>query len=117
MSSQTSTPDSPDSPPTENQPTEEWHNLPHDSVVAKLATSTEEGLTSEEVTARQDKYGYNQLEEAPPTSFWAMLWEQFNNFVVILLVVASLISAGLGEWVEAIAIMTIVILNAVLGIF
>ena len=117
MSSQTARLDSPDSPQAKNQPTEEWHNLSHDSVVDKLATSAEDGLTSEEVTARQEKYGSNQLEEAPPTSFWAMLWEQFNNFVVILLVVASLISAGLGEWVEAIAILTIVILNAILGIF
>ena len=45
-----------------------------------------------------------------------MLWDQLNNFVVILLIVASVISALLGDYVEAIAIMAIVVLNAVLGI-
>ncbi len=45
-----------------------------------------------------------------------MLWEQFNNFVVILLIVASVISAFLGDYVEAAAIMAIVMLNAVLGV-
>ncbi len=45
-----------------------------------------------------------------------MLWEQLNNFVVILLIVASIISALLGDYVEAAAIMAIVVLNAVLGI-
>jgi Ca2+-transporting ATPase len=45
-----------------------------------------------------------------------MLWEQFNNFVVILLIVASVISALLGDYIEAAAIMAIVVLNAILGI-
>ena len=45
-----------------------------------------------------------------------MLWEQLNNFVVILLIVASVISALLGDYVEAGAIMAIVVLNSMLGI-
>src|SRR5512136_2237413 len=45
-----------------------------------------------------------------------LLWEQFNNFIVMLLIVAAVVSAFLGEWVDASAIMVIVILNAVLGI-
>ncbi len=45
-----------------------------------------------------------------------MLWEQLNNFVVILLIVASVISALLGDYVEAAAIMAIVVLNSILGI-
>ncbi|MBK5107011.1 MAG: cation-translocating P-type ATPase, partial [Anaerolineales bacterium] len=60
--------------------------------------------------------GPNELDEAPPTSFWEMLWEQFNNFVVILLIVAAVISALLGDYIEAAAIFAIVILNATLGV-
>ena len=44
------------------------------------------------------------------------MWEQFNNFVVILLIVAAIVSALLGDYVEAGAIIAIVILNAVFGI-
>ncbi len=74
------------------------------------------GLTTEEVKRRLEHYGPNQLKEAPRPSFLHMLWEQLNNFVVILLIVASVISALLGDYVEAGAIMAIVVLNSVLGI-
>ncbi len=46
-----------------------------------------------------------------------MLWDQFTDFVVLLLIVAALISAALGDWVEAAVIMAIVVLNAILGVF
>ena len=80
-----------------------------------LATSPE-GLTEAEARRRLVRYGPNQLAEAPPPPFWQKLWDQFNNFVVWLLIVAAIISAALGDWVEAAAIMAIVILNAILGI-
>lgn len=70
-----------------------------------------------EAARRLEKFGPNELKEAPPTTFWQMLWEQFNNFVVILLIVAAVISALLGDYFEAAAIMAIVILNAALGVF
>ncbi|MFC2055695.1 cation-translocating P-type ATPase, partial [Chloroflexota bacterium] len=74
------------------------------------------GLSSQEVEVRLEQFGPNQLAEAPPTTFWQMLWEQFNNFVVMLLIVAAVISALLGDFIEAAAILAIVILNAALGI-
>lgn len=70
-----------------------------------------------EAARRLEEFGHNELKEAPPTTFWQMLWEQFNNFVVILLIVAAVISALLGDYFEAAAIMAIVILNAALGVF
>lgn len=116
MTSEASSQDPAISQSKKQQSTEEWHNLPSDEVVSKLATSPTQGLTTFEVEVRTAKHGHNQLEESPPISFWSMLWDQFNNFVVMLLVAAALISAGLGEWVESIAILLIVVLNAVLGI-
>ncbi|NIP41963.1 MAG: hypothetical protein GWN61_05890, partial [candidate division Zixibacteria bacterium] len=70
-----------------------------------------EGLSDDEAEERLKKFGLNKLEEAPPPSFLQLLWDQFNNFVIMLLIVAAVISALLGDWVEAGAIMAIVILN------
>jgi Ca2+-transporting ATPase len=94
---------------------EPWHALSAGEVLEHLKVR-DDGLTSAEAAARRAQYGPNQLSEAPRPSFLKMLWEQFNNFIVMLLIVASLVSAFLGEWVDASAIMAIVILNAILGI-
>ena len=93
----------------------EWHALEAKEVLNHLKVQGN-GLTSEEAKRRLEQYGPNQLKEAERPTFLQMLWEQLNNFVVILLIVASVISALLGDYVEAAAIMAIVVLNAVLGI-
>ncbi|HNB87930.1 MAG TPA: cation-translocating P-type ATPase, partial [Anaerolineales bacterium] len=92
-----------------------WHALNAEQVLRDLEVH-EEGLTSAEAEKRLAHYGPNQLREAPRPGFLALLWGQLNNFVVILLIVASVISALLGDYIEAAAIMAIVVLNAVLGI-
>ncbi len=97
-------------------PQQDWHALDAKEVLRHLQVE-ENGLTSAEAASRLAQYGENQLREAPRPTFWHMLWEQLNNFVVILLIVASLISALLGDYVEAAAILAIVVLNSVLGIF
>ena len=99
----------------ENTKQQEWHALSAEQVLNHLRVE-DSGLTSEEAKRRLEHYGPNQLTEAQRPTFLQMLWEQLNNFVVILLIVASLISALLGDYVEAAAIMAIVVLNAVLGI-
>jgi P-type Ca2+ transporter type 2C len=98
------------------QPEASWHALSPEEALHELATPSETGLTSEEVARRQAIYGLNQLVEAKGVTFWQMLWAQFNNFVVILLIIASVVSALLGEAVESLAIMAIVVLNAALGV-
>ena len=95
--------------------TRHWHALTPDQVLEHLKVE-ENGLTSQEAAERLAEYGPNQLLEAPRPTFLHMLWEQINNFVVILLIVASVVSALLGDYIEASAILAIVILNAVLGI-
>ena len=93
----------------------DFHALTAEETLKHLEVH-EEGLSTTEAEKRLEQYGQNQLREAPRPGFLAMLWDQLNNFVVILLIVASVISALLGDYVEAIAIMAIVVLNAVLGI-
>ncbi|MGE5463480.1 MAG: cation-translocating P-type ATPase [Syntrophothermus sp.] len=94
---------------------QEWHALTPEEVLSHLKVEGN-GLTTAEVKKRLEYYGPNQLKEAPRPTFLHMLWEQLNNFVVILLIVASVISALLGDYVEAAAIMAIVVLNSILGI-
>jgi len=93
-----------------------WHTMEGSEAANKLEVSREKGLSDLEANLRLETYGNNELQEAPPTSIWLMIYEQFTSFVVILLLVAAVISAVLGDWVEAAAIMTIVLLNAVLGV-
>ncbi len=97
-------------------PSSPWHSLGVEEALSILKTSTVEGLSKQDVATRQKAYGLNQLEEAPPTTLQQMLWAQLNDFVIYLLLIAALISAVLSDWVEAAAIIAIVIFNAILGI-
>jgi len=93
-----------------------WHALSADEVLQQLNSSLNDGISNEEAEHRQSVYGLNQLAEKPRPSFFRLIFDQLNNFIVILLIVASVISLILGEYIDAAAIMSIVILNAVLGV-
>jgi Ca2+-transporting ATPase len=93
-----------------------WHAMTPEQILQQLATPPETGLSSAEAAERLDAFGPNQLTESAGVTFWQMLIDQFNNFVVIMLIVAAIISAVLGDWEEAAAILAIVILNATLGV-
>ncbi len=93
-----------------------WHALSPHETLQKLRTAEQTGLNREEAARRLAQYGANELAERPRPTFLQLLIGQLNNFVVILLMVAAGISAVLGEWVEAGAILAIVVLNAVLGV-
>ncbi|MCJ7723078.1 MAG: HAD-IC family P-type ATPase, partial [Anaerolineales bacterium] len=103
-----------------------WHALSPQEVLEHLKVN-DDGLTSTQAAERIGQYGHNQLTEKPRPGFLAMLWDQLNNFVVMLLIAASLVSGLIGwneylksgstaEFIDAAAIMAIVVLNAVLGI-
>ncbi len=99
----------------QTQPTIPWHTLDIEQVFDQLNTHPG-GLTNNEAVERLDQYGSNELKEKPRPTFFQLVLAQLNNFIVILLIVASVISAFLGDWIEAGVIMLIVILNAMLGV-
>jgi Ca2+-transporting ATPase len=99
-----------------NDPQIPWHSQTIESVAAELKTRLDSGLSSPEAEARLQRFGHNELREKPPTPFWKLVAAQLNSFIVILLIVASVVSAVLGDTLEAIVIMAIVVLNAVLGV-
>jgi Ca2+-transporting ATPase len=87
-----------------------------EEVESVLSTSHNQGLSEDEVERRLEQFGPNQLKEGEATSFLQLVWAQLNSFVIWLLLGAAVISGFLGEWVEAGAILAIVVLNAVFGI-
>ena len=98
-----------------------WHALSATDVITHLETGFESGLTNAEAARRLEKYGPNQLAEAPRRTFLQLVFAQLNNFVVILLVAAAVISAVVSyfenePFIESAAILAIVVLNAVLGV-
>ncbi|MBI5159234.1 cation-translocating P-type ATPase [Candidatus Micrarchaeota archaeon] len=75
----------------------------------------ESGLSSVEAARRLKEFGLNELKEKPKATALQMLVEQFKDFVVLLLLLATLVSALLGEWIDAVAIFSIVVLNGAFG--
>jgi P-type Ca2+ transporter type 2C len=86
-----------------------------EAVVAKLGSDLRRGLSAEEVRVRLERYGPNELEERSGRGPWEILWEQFTSAMIIILIVAAVASALLGDYEDSIAIAVIVVLNAALG--
>src|SRR3546814_6079814 len=98
------------------------YRYPAEEVLAELDTDARAGLTQEEARTRLGRYGRNALIAEKPTPAWRRFLAQFTDVLVILLLVAAAVSAGL--WLyergsalpyEAIAIFAIVLLNALIG--
>ncbi|AGK99979.1 cation-translocating P-type ATPase [Desulfoscipio gibsoniae] len=91
------------------------HTIKTDEISAQLNTNLQNGLTGEEVQGRLAQYGENRLEEKTGISPWAILASQFSNIITVLLLGATAISLLLGDYVEAVAIMVVIVLNATFG--
>ncbi|MDJ0706795.1 MAG: cation-translocating P-type ATPase [Leptolyngbyaceae cyanobacterium MO_188.B28] len=92
-----------------------WHILDSAEVIRQLETDAVNGLTQAEADQRLIKYGPNELTAKDGESPWLILWEQLTATVVLVLIAAALVSALMGEYKDAIAILAIVIFNAGLG--
>ncbi|UZQ55582.1 cation-translocating P-type ATPase [Trichothermofontia sichuanensis B231] len=92
-----------------------WYQLEAAAVLNQLGTNANTGLSGTEASQRLLQYGKNELQEHPPKSPWLMLWEQFTATTVLVLIVAAVISALLGDFQDTAAIMAIVIFNGLLG--
>ncbi|MFW5713444.1 MAG: cation-translocating P-type ATPase [Brevefilum sp.] len=92
----------------------DWYTKDRETVLQEL-NSSKQGLDEQQVSERLEKYGRNELEERGIRSPLAVLAGQFTEIMVIVLLVAAVISLFIGETTDAIMIMIIVILNAILG--
>ena len=96
--------------------TNQCHHLSIEHAAEQFSTHLEKGLTREQAARYLAEKGYNELSERPRPGFFKMLMAQFNNFLIIILIVAAVVSLLLGEYTDAIAIMVIVLLNAIVGV-
>ncbi len=92
-----------------------WHLKPVGTVVKELGTHRERGLSHGEAAQRLKRLGPNRLVEGKKISPLALFVNQFKDFMVLVLLVSTGVSALLGEVVDALAILAIVLLNAVLS--
>lgn len=92
-----------------------------DEVLKTLQVDKKQGLSTEEVKKRQEKYGTNQLRESKKKTLFMMFLDQFKDFLVIILIIAAMVSLIVGiiegeGLVDGIIIIAIVLLNAILGV-
>lgn len=99
-----------------------WETFRKEEVLKKLKTDAKNGLTLEEVNFRKQKYGKNKLEEKKKETLIIKFIKQFNDFMIIILIIASALSAGISylqgenDYVDSIIIIAIVVFNALMGV-
>ena len=99
-----------------------WQTLRKDETLKNLGTNEKIGLSDDEVKRRQEKYGKNKLQEKKKESLFIKFLKQFNDFMIIILIIASIISAvvskmqGENDYVDSIIIIGIVVFNALMGV-
>lgn len=93
----------------------DWYKLSKEEVAQNLGTNLERGLDDEQASRKLEEHGPNELVEKGAKSPWLILWEQLTGTMVVILIVAAVISYFLGDIIDTIAILAIVVLNALLG--
>lgn len=93
----------------------DWYKKTVEEVSRELSTDTHRGLSSDEVKRRLERYGYNRLVEVKKESRLKRFLRQFTELIILVLIGAAIIAGILGEWIDSLAILAIVILNGVIG--
>jgi Ca2+-transporting ATPase len=99
-----------------------WYTLSTKEVEKQMQTNIELGLNEKEVEDKQNKFGLNKLEEKKKESIIIKFVKQFNDFMIIILIIASIISAvvakleGSNDYFDSIIIIAIVVFNAIMGL-
>ncbi|MAU10702.1 MAG: ATPase [Anaerolineaceae bacterium] len=96
---------------------EQYYRLEANEALSRLDVDRETGLTSAEAAKRREKHGPNELPRDEGINWFKLISGQFTDIMVIILIVAAVISAFLGETTDVIVILIIVVLNAALGIY
>ena len=81
----------------------------------RILKSSPSGLSGEDSRSRLNKYGLNILQEKKKISKFSILFNQFRSFLILLLIIATIISLILGEFLDALVIFIVILINALLG--
>ena len=93
----------------------DFHRQGSTAVLRELEVEVSFGLTQSEALRRLNEYGSNELIERGIKNPWVIFWEQMTAFVVVVLIVAAVVSAILGDYKDSATIAAIIVLNAILG--
>lgn len=93
----------------------EFYLLNKDELSEFLQLSSKKGLSSREVRKRQLEYGKNRIEETAKKGVLSIFLDQFRDFMIIVLMVATCLSFLMGEYADGITIFAIIILNGIMG--
>jgi Ca2+-transporting ATPase len=102
-------------PITETPSSTPWHTLTVQAALDALQVDPDQGLSQADADQRRARFGPNQLVDYGVKSPWVILFDQFKDTMVLVLIAAAIISAFLSDWKDAIVILAIVVLNAVIG--
>ncbi|MBB6636552.1 calcium-translocating P-type ATPase, SERCA-type [Cohnella thailandensis] len=94
-----------------------WHQLNENELAQRLGTDAKKGLTPGEAASRLQSHGLNELAEKQGDSPWKLLINQFKDFMVLVLAGATVVSGLLGEMLDALTIIAIIVLNGLLGFY
>jgi Ca2+-transporting ATPase len=92
-----------------------WHHPPADEVLDLLGVDPRRGLSPAEVVARRAQFGPNRMPAPRGPSTFALILRQFNQSLIIILIVAAAVAAALGEFIDAGVILGVVVINAGAG--
>lgn len=92
-----------------------WHQMTIGDVLADLLTDSDKGLSAGEAKRRLELVGFNQLQEQKRLSPLKIFVSQFTDFMVLVLIAATIVSGFLEEYADAVTILAIILINAVLG--
>ena len=99
-----------------------WHTKGLKDIEINFRTNKEMGISDEEVIQRQKHFGENKLVDKKKESIFIKFLKQFNDFMIIILIIASIVSAfvakldGSGDYIDSIIIIAIVVLNSIMGV-
>ncbi|MFW6287638.1 MAG: cation-translocating P-type ATPase, partial [bacterium] len=93
----------------------EYYLLNREELINQFDLSLERGLTSREARRRQYEYGRNQLVETNSKNFFTIFFDQFKDFMIIVLMIATCLSFLMGEFSDGFTIFAIIILNGIMG--
>lgn len=94
---------------------ESLYNLSAEDTAKELHSNITSGISNEEAKNRLARFGHNELVQKKGISAVAIFFGQFKDFIIWVLIGAALVSGFLQEWIDALAIIAVVILNALLG--
>ena len=103
-------------PPPLAQTPDDWHLRDAHELTRAQEVDPAKGLLAHQVSERALKFGANELPSASSRSLWALVVEQFSDFMILVLLAAAVVSGVVGDLVDTLVILVIVLLNAAIGL-